>query len=58
VAAEYALRGVSIDAGRVVLTASTSEAYAFLFKLLNDPGDAVLVPQPSYRLFELLTSSL
>ena len=39
----------------VVLTASTSEAYAFLFKLLCDPGDAVLVPQPSYPLFELLT---
>jgi alanine-synthesizing transaminase len=38
-----------------VLTASTSEAYAFLFKLLTDPGDVVLVPQPSYPLFDLLT---
>ena len=37
-----------------MLTASTSEAYAFLFKLLCDPGDAVLVPAPSYPLFELL----
>jgi aspartate/methionine/tyrosine aminotransferase len=55
VASEYAARGVPVDAGRVVLTASTSEAYAFLFKLLTDPGDAVLVPQPSYPLFELLT---
>lgn len=40
---------------RVVLTASTSEAYSFLFKLLCDAGDEVLVPHPSYPLFELLT---
>lgn len=39
----------------VVLTASTSEAYALLFKLLCNAGEAVLVPQPSYPLFELLT---
>jgi alanine-synthesizing transaminase len=38
----------------VLLTASTSEAYAFLFKLLCDPGDQVLVPAPSYPLFEHL----
>jgi aspartate/methionine/tyrosine aminotransferase len=38
----------------VVLTASTSEAYAFLFKLLCDEGDEVLVPAPSYPLFEHL----
>jgi alanine-synthesizing transaminase len=38
----------------IVLTASTSEAYAFLFKLLCDPGDEVLVPAPSYPLFEHL----
>src|SRR5262249_42563901 len=37
-----------------VITASTSEAYSLLFKLLCNPGDAVLVPQPSYPLFELL----
>ncbi len=36
------------------LTASTSEAYALLFKLLCDPGDAVLVPAPSYPLFDHL----
>jgi alanine-synthesizing transaminase len=41
-------------ASQIVLTASTSEAYAFLFKLLCDPGDEVLVPQPSYPLFDLL----
>jgi alanine-synthesizing transaminase len=39
----------------VVLTASTSEAYGWLFKLLCEPGDAVLVPRPSYPLFEHLT---
>lgn len=47
-------RGVAVDAERVVLTASTSEAYAFLFKVLCDPGDEVLVPSPSYPLFEHL----
>ncbi len=38
----------------VVLTASTSEAYAFLFKLLCDPQDEVLIPIPSYPLFTYL----
>lgn len=56
VAQEYVRRGVAVAADRIVLTASTSEAYALLFKLLCDPGDAVLVPQPSYPLFDLLTS--
>jgi aspartate/methionine/tyrosine aminotransferase len=39
---------------RIVLTSSTSEAYAYLFKLLADPGDEVLVPRPSYPLFDFL----
>jgi alanine-synthesizing transaminase len=56
VAADHARRGVRIDPDRVVLTASTSEAYAWLFKLLCDCGDAVLVPRPSYPLFEHLTA--
>lgn len=43
-----------IDPDRVALTASTSEAYACLFKLLCDPDDQVLVPQPSYPLLEHL----
>jgi aspartate/methionine/tyrosine aminotransferase len=46
--------GPPVDAGRIVLTASTSEAYAFLFKLLTDPGDEVLVPRPSYPLLDHL----
>jgi alanine-synthesizing transaminase len=39
---------------QIFLTASTSEAYGALFKLLCDPGDCVLIPAPSYPLFELL----
>ena len=44
----------AIDPDRILLTASTSEGYSHLFTLLCDPGDEVLVPQPSYPLFELL----
>jgi alanine-synthesizing transaminase len=51
-AAVAGLTGAAVD--DILLTASTSEAYAFLFKLLCDPGDAVLVPAPSYPLFEHL----
>ena len=54
VAAEYGRAGVAVDPGRIVVTASSSESYAYLFKLLADPGDAVLVPAPSYPLFEYL----
>ena len=54
VAADYARRGTRISSEQVLLTASTSEAYAYLFKLLCQPGDAVLVPRPGYPLFELL----
>jgi alanine-synthesizing transaminase len=45
-----------VDVGRVILTASTSEAYSWLFKLLCDPGDEVLVPRPSYPLFDYLAA--
>ena len=55
VAKDFARRGVQVGADRVLLTASTSEAYSILFKLLCDPGDRVLVPRPSYPLFEHLT---
>jgi hypothetical protein len=43
-----------VDVDRVMLTASTSESYSFLFKLLCGPGDNVLIPCPSYPLFEFL----
>jgi len=49
-------RGLVVDPDRIVLTASTSEAYSYLFKLLADPGDAILVPRPSYPLFDYLAA--
>lgn len=51
---ELARDGISIPIERIVLTASTSEAYSFAFKLLCDPGDRMLVPRPSYPLLEHL----
>jgi aspartate/methionine/tyrosine aminotransferase len=54
VSAEYAAAGLHVDPAHIVLTASTSEAYSFLFKLLCDSGDEVLVPAPSYPLFDHL----
>lgn len=56
VSSDYARRGLRIDPTQIVLTSSTSEAYSVLFKLLCEPaGDNVLVPVPSYPLFEHLT---
>ena len=54
VSAYYAARGHAVPTERILLTASTSEAYAYLFKLLANAGDEVLVPHPSYPLFEFL----
>jgi len=56
VAAYYQRHGVAVDPERITLTASTSEAYAWLFKLFCDPGDDVLVPSPSYPLFDQLAA--
>src|SRR5689334_8171542 len=55
VADDFARRGLAVDSGRIALTASTSEAYSLLFKILCDHGDEVLVPRPSYPLFDHLT---
>jgi hypothetical protein len=55
VAADYARQGVRVTPDRVVLTASTSDGYSLLFKLLANAGDEVLVPRPSYPLFDYLT---
>jgi aspartate/methionine/tyrosine aminotransferase len=52
---DFARRGSNVPSERIVLTTSTSEAYSLLFKLLCDPGDAVLAPRPSYPLVEHLT---
>jgi len=46
--------GHGLRADNLLLTASTSEGYGLLFKLLGDPGDEVLVPSPSYPLFDWL----
>ena len=46
--------GIAIDPERLILTVSTSEAYSYCFRLLCEPGDEVLVPSPSYPLFEFL----
>jgi aspartate/methionine/tyrosine aminotransferase len=55
IADDYRRQGVEVAPERIVLTASTSDAYSLLFKLLADAGDDVLVPRPSYPLFDHLT---
>ncbi len=45
-----------VDPGRIILTASTSEAYGYLFKLLANPGEEILIPRPSYPLFDFLAA--
>ena len=57
VCAYYAGHGVQLEPGQVLLTTSTSEAYSYLFKLLCDPGDEVVVPGPSYPLFDFLADA-
>jgi len=54
VAGYYAGHGIAVAPERLILTVSTSEAYSYCFRLLCDPGDEVLVPSPSYPLFEFL----
>jgi alanine-synthesizing transaminase len=54
VAGYYSERGVEVDPQNIFLTTSTSEAYSYVFRLLADPGDRILVPRPSYPLFDFL----
>lgn len=54
IAAYYAERNVEVSPERLFLSVSTSEAYTYCFRLLCDAGDEVLIPQPSYPLFEFL----
>ncbi len=55
IAGYYQDRGVPVNPDSLFLTASTSEAYTYLFKLLANPGDEILVPAPGYPLFEFLS---
>jgi len=55
-ARQHLATAFSLNPAELILTSSTSEAYAWLFKLLCDPGDQVLVPQPSYPLFAYLAA--
>lgn len=54
VAEYYRSHQAEVNPDHLILTTSTSEAYSFLFRLLCDPGDTVLVAQPSYPLFDFL----
>jgi hypothetical protein len=56
VAAYYADRGLPTSPEQIFLSASTSQAYAELIKLFADPGDEILIPRPSYPLFDMLVT--
>lgn len=56
VAEWHARQGAAADPRHLILAGSTSEAYSWVFKLLCEPGDAVMAPRPSYPLFECLAS--
>jgi alanine-synthesizing transaminase len=56
VADDYRQRSLVVAADEIVLTSGTSESYAHLFRLLADPGETLLVPAPSYPLFEPLAA--
>lgn len=54
IAAYYAGHGAAVDPSRICLSASTSEAYAWWFRLLGEPGDNLLAPEPAYPLVGIL----
>ncbi len=54
IGAYYRKKGVEVDSERIFLTASTSEAYTYIFRLLSDPKDRVMIPRPSYPLFNFI----
>ena len=56
VAKYYAERGAVVSTDDIFLTTSTSEAYSYVFRTLCDPDDEVLIPEPSYPLFEFLAN--
>jgi aspartate/methionine/tyrosine aminotransferase len=54
VSSYYAARGTTVSADDFLLTVSTSEAYSYVFRLLANPGDELIIPTPSYPLFDFL----
>src|SRR2546425_1113465 len=54
VAGYYAARNEEVSVEDIFLTTSTSEAYSYVFRTLCDPGDELLIPSPSYPLFDFL----
>jgi len=54
VAKYYSDRGMPVEIEEIFLTTSTSEAYSFAFRILCNPGDGILIPAPSYPLFDYL----
>jgi len=54
VAEYYCDHGAEVPVERICLTTSTSEAYSYLFRLLCDPGDEVLIARPGYPLFDFI----
>jgi alanine-synthesizing transaminase len=54
VAEYYAAHGATVPIGDIFLTTSTSEAYSYVFRTLCNPDDELLIPEPSYPLFEFL----
>jgi alanine-synthesizing transaminase len=58
VAQYYVEKGAAVGIEDIILTTSTSEAYSFVFRLLCNPGDEILIPAPSYPLFDFLADIL
>jgi alanine-synthesizing transaminase len=54
IATYYADQGEHVDLDAIFLTASTSEAYSILFKLMGNPGEEILIPMPGYPLLSYL----
>ncbi len=54
IAGYYSKKNIIVDPDEILLTSSSSEAYAFLFTLLCEAGDEILIPNPTYPLFEFL----
>lgn len=54
VAAYVSQRYGVVGPHQIMLTASTSEAYSLVFKLLTDPADSIVVDTPTYPLVQHL----